>query len=243
MVAGLLVLTCLGALAAANCLMGSRAGASPDPGGRIGAEDPCPVDWDYWLAVNPDIVAWIEIPGTAISQPVVQARVDDPTYYLSHDVRREWNLYGCPYVDAGCDLGIDSWSVVISGHNIDAPPAMFHDLVNFHDPEFLAGHRDVVLYTPHDVRRLRVVGAKIVLGQAKEKVTEFATERDFLTWRNEKLSEFNEPPDENLGQMLTLCSCSYFFNPRDERTLVFARWDNNLVGYCPKTREAAGLGQ
>lgn len=220
--AGLLALACLGVLAAASAWMGSRAEASPDPNDRIDSKSPCPVDWDYWLAVNPDIVAWIEIPGTAISQPVAQAPPDDPEFYLTHDVRREWNLYGCPYVDAECASGVDSPSVVISGHNIDTPPAMFHEIAEFHDPEFLADHREVVLYTPHDTKHLSVIGSKTVPGWTAEKPTRFATARDFQVWRNGKLAEFGRPPEDDFGQMVTLCSCSYFDNPSDERTLVYA---------------------
>ena len=53
------------------------------------------VDWEYWLSVNPDIVAWVSVPGTGIDYPVVQASAVDPTFYLDHDVYRGWNPYRC----------------------------------------------------------------------------------------------------------------------------------------------------
>lgn len=36
-----------------------------------------PVDFDYYQKKNPDIYAWIEIPGTDIDHPVLQNPDDD----------------------------------------------------------------------------------------------------------------------------------------------------------------------
>ena len=54
------------------------------------------VDWEFWLSVNPDIVAWVSVPGTDIDYPVVQASADDPTFYLDHDVYRGWKPTDAP---------------------------------------------------------------------------------------------------------------------------------------------------
>ncbi len=89
--------------------------------GRDGEDDGFPVvDWDYWLSVNPDIVAWVSVPGTEIDYPVVQASADDPTFYLDHDVYHGWNPYGCPYLDAGCaERGIDSPLALMFAHHMN----------------------------------------------------------------------------------------------------------------------------
>ena len=87
--AGTTILVALAVAFAASLMMASKAAnPPPDPYGNAGSEgvDGSTIDWDYWTHVNPDVVAWIEVPGTAISQPVVQASRDDPTYYLTHDV-------------------------------------------------------------------------------------------------------------------------------------------------------------
>lgn len=219
--AALLALT--GVLFCVNAWMASRAAApSPDPDGVTNPEEGCPVDWGYWLEVNPDIVAWIQIPGTEISQPIVQAPTDDPRYYLTHDVYRGWNYYGCPYVDADCQFGIESWGATVFGHNITTPNAMFHDLEYYHDPEFLASHQEVIIYTPSGTERLTVAGSRTVGGWEELKRVSFDSAADFAAWRNETLSAVGAGPAEEFGRMLTLCSCSYFFNPSNERTLVYA---------------------
>ena len=43
------------------------------------------LDWDALHAVNPDIYAWIYIPGTDIDYPILQNAVDD-SYYLNYNM-------------------------------------------------------------------------------------------------------------------------------------------------------------
>lgn len=45
-----------------------------------------PVDFDYYQKKNPDVCAWLEIPGTDIDHPILQ-NPDDDEYYS----RRSWN--------------------------------------------------------------------------------------------------------------------------------------------------------
>lgn len=45
-----------------------------------------PVDFDYYQKKNPDVYAWLEIPGTEIDHPILQ-NPDDDEYYS----RRSWN--------------------------------------------------------------------------------------------------------------------------------------------------------
>lgn len=45
------------------------------------------VDFNKLEEINPDVIAWIEIPGLEISYPVVQGRDND--YYLHHLITGE----------------------------------------------------------------------------------------------------------------------------------------------------------
>ena len=49
-------------------------------------------------AQNPDTVGWIEIPGTGISYPLMQA--DDDAYYLNHTFSNKVNSAGSIFVEA-----------------------------------------------------------------------------------------------------------------------------------------------
>ena len=50
--------------------------------------------------VNPDVVAYLQIPDTAVSYPVM--RSDEPGYYLTRDFDGIRSVYGSIYVDAAC---------------------------------------------------------------------------------------------------------------------------------------------
>lgn len=231
MAIGVAVLAALACAVAVTLLMAARA-ASPAP--RPAGESPpaegvgdreASVDWEYWQTVNPDVAAWVQIPGTEVSQPVVQAPKSDPLRYLTHDVYGEWNLFGCPYIDAGCPQGADSWNVVISGHNISTPPAMFHELERYHDPVFAREHSEVLLHTPQGTRKLSVVGSKTMAGWEALKRVSFSSPDDYRAYREQVMGELdvrvrNAGP---YGRMVMLCTCSYYSNPANERTLVIAQ--------------------
>ena len=125
-------------------------GAHPSPNPTDSAPDDSPpdgfseVDWDYWEGLNPDIVGWIAIPGTAIDLPIVQARADDPHFYLDHDVFGESNYVGCPYVDADCARcgGLLACpNSVVCGHNMGWNDEMFGDLERYAEADFAAESR------------------------------------------------------------------------------------------------------
>ena len=102
------------------------------------------------------------------------------------------------------------------------PPAMFHDLELFHDPAFAASHNEVLLFTPTQTKRLTVVASRTVAGWEKLNCVRFKDADDFIAWRNETLAATGAAPSDDCKQLITLCSCSYFVNPADERTLVYA---------------------
>ena len=168
LLAGILLLALCGAMAAFQAsTAGSAASVVPNPRGQpFGslsaaavsamasnesptAADAEGVDWDYWRVVNPAIVAWVSVDGTAIDYAVVQAPGGDPDYYLSHDIYRSWNPYGCPYVDAACD-GVGGMSAVVFGHNMGGGfVAMFADFARYSDEAFARSHPTIELQTPN----------------------------------------------------------------------------------------------
>ena len=144
---------------------------SADASGSDAASDGVPtVDWDYWLSVNPDIVAWVSVPGTEIDYPVVQASADDPTFYLDHDVYRGWNPYGCPYLDAACaGRGIDSPLALMFAHHMN-DGSMFSAFASYSDAGFAAEHDEILLQTPEGNARLRVVAVDVVDSNVEHKI-------------------------------------------------------------------------
>lgn len=196
----------------------------PDSGNAAGDSEDVSIDWDYWLAVNPDIVAWIRIPGTGIDLPVAKPPDGDPRRYLSCDVYGKWNLCGCPYVDAACEGGTDARNVIIYGHNL-GDDAMFGSLVNYRDPEWAHEHRTIQLITPAGTRKLEFAGCRTVEGSTEEKRASFANSLEFDRYVEETAAacdSWGVAPNALQSRLYTLCTCSYISNPANERTLVYA---------------------
>ena len=70
------------------------------------------IDWD---SLPESVIAWVEVPGTSIDEPVVQASKDAPNDYLYVDALGQ-GAYGTPYID--CDCTLDSRFVMIYGHHM-----------------------------------------------------------------------------------------------------------------------------
>ena len=198
---------------------------SADASGSDAASDGVPtVDWDYWLSVNPDIVAWVSVPGTEIDYPVVQASADDPTFYLDHDVYRGWNPYGCPYVDAACD-GVGGMSAVVFGHNMGGGfVAMFADFARYSDEAFARSHPTIELQTPNGAMELSVSAVDVIDGSENAKRTDFSSADEMRAWYAQRFEECDVriSNDENASQLFTFVTCSYT-TYANERTLVYAQ--------------------
>lgn len=186
------------------------------------AEESSLIDWDYWLAVNPDIIGWIVVPGTIIDYPIVQASKDDPTFYLTHDVYREYNIYGCPYVDAGCD-GLEDLTPIIYGHHM-INGTMFSNFANMTDPVYAEDHNTVYIHTPNNnTNVLEVAGARVINAASEEKVMQLDNKRAMRTYFVEQLAKCpmkRVEITESADQVFTFVTCSYTMF-RNERTLVY----------------------
>ena len=63
------------------------------------------VDWDALREINPDVVAWVYVPGTVINYPVAH-KEGDSEYYLHHNFSLGEGKFGAEY-----------GSIMLSGEN------------------------------------------------------------------------------------------------------------------------------
>ncbi len=190
------------------------------------------VNWEALQQTNQDVIGWLYIEGTAISTPIVKAPGNDPNYYLTHDLYREQNAYGCPYLDCDCAQDFSSPHCVIYGHNMGWDNALFADLQQYTDEHYALQHRRAFILTPHNTIELRICASLVIDGSETIKRTAFSSQEDFEAYRERLLAastmfeQENErdtkPPSPSSNHLFTLCTCSYWFNPANERTLVFA---------------------
>ena len=97
------------------------------------------IDWD---ALPPEVIAWVEVPGTNIDEPIVQATPDAPNAYLYKDALGQ-GAYGTPYID--CDCSLDSPFTMIYGHHM-SDGSVFADFANFIDEAYAREHNRIIIY-------------------------------------------------------------------------------------------------
>ena len=105
-----------------------------------------PVDFKSLKEVNPEIYAWIYIPDTEISYPVVQHDGDND-YYLHRSETGDYYSGGCIYSENYNRKNFSDRMTVLYGHNLRSGK-MFAGLNDFADVEFFDSHRYMYVYLP-----------------------------------------------------------------------------------------------
>jgi len=80
------------------------------------ADDEPAIAWAALREIGPEIIAWIEVPGTRIDYPIVQGRDND--WYLRHTVSGERNPSGAVFVDYRSAPDFSAPHTIIYGHNM-----------------------------------------------------------------------------------------------------------------------------
>lgn len=119
------------------------------------------VDFEQLKAQNPDIYAWITVPGTGIDYPVLQkGDAKDPydNYYLDHQVDLSEGFPGVIYSQPVNRRDFTDSVTVLYGHNLKNG-GMFSDLHDFADKEFFAQNSRVIIYTPEEIFTYEIFAA------------------------------------------------------------------------------------
>lgn len=184
------------------------------------------IDWQHWRAVNPDVIGWVTVPGTAIDHPIVQARPEDDAFYLSHAIDGSPDAMGSAFLDAGCAAGLDSPNCVVYGHNWSGG-RMFADFADFASADFAEGHGTVLLQTPDARRRLQVRCVEVADGACGTNVTAFDGAEELKAWFQARYAasrvKLEDAPvaERAPARVYTFCTC-VDDESLDQRVLVYA---------------------
>lgn len=186
------------------------------------------IDWEALRAVNPDIVAWITIPGTHIDYPVVQTSDND--YYLTHNFNGEWSGYGTPFLDTIYDFNRDpaAQNAVVYAHSSrDGDQVGFEGLDKFEDEAYFKDHPYVYYTTVEDGNTPVQYEIVAVIKEDKDfdyRRPDFADQADFLNYYNNifqaSLYKTNKYIYSN-DEIVTLSTC--VFDVNDARVALIAR--------------------
>ena len=111
------------------------------------------IDFDGLRKVNPDVIAWIDIPGAGISYPVLKG--EDNSYYLTHLASGQFGISGSIFMDYHNRPDFSDQNTIIYGHNMKNG-SMFENLLNYRDRNFFDENREVLIYTPNAIRHYRI---------------------------------------------------------------------------------------
>ncbi len=117
-----------------------------------------PINFSEQMALNDEIYAWINIPGTNVDYPILQSRTDD-LYYLRRGVDGNYLLAGVLFSQSHNKRDFSDPVTLVYGHNMTEDGSMFATLHNFEDPAFFAEHETVYVYTPGHILTYRIVSA------------------------------------------------------------------------------------
>ena len=116
-----------------------------------------PIDFEALQERNPDVYAWITVPGTQIDYPILQ-RENDNTYYLTHTIDHEEKTEGAIFTENYNSTGFGDPNTVIYGHDMKNG-TMFRSLLDYQDREFFEENKEIIIYTPDAIRHYEIFAA------------------------------------------------------------------------------------
>ena len=105
-----------------------------------------PVDFEALRQINPDVYAWVTIPGTAINYPVLH-RAGDNGFYTNHSSDGSYYSGGSIYIEDYNTTDFTDPVTVMYGHNL-RNGTMFAQLNDFADVAVFDQHPQIYVYTP-----------------------------------------------------------------------------------------------
>ena len=175
-------------------------------------EESIHVDWDALRAANPDTVAWIHVPNTVISYPVVQG--EDNEHYLTYDFDGDagWLAnYGAIFMDYKNKPDWSDKSYFIYGHHMN-DGSMFADLVGLEDPKRFDECRTVYLLSPKGNLRLRTFALVHCAPEEELVYTKFKDAKEMQDYIQDKMDRsIVQPPDapsaKSIKKLFAFATC------------------------------------
>lgn len=177
----------------------------------------------------PDVVAWLEVPNTNMSYPIVQT--DNNDYYLDHTYQKEYSARGSIFLDKDVSFDRPSDNFLIYGHR-NKKGAMFEDLLQYEKEDFYKEHKTINFTTLKEDAEYEILAAfrSRVYYKHEKNVFRYyyfvnaeneAAYNDFVAC-SKRDSMYQTGVDANYGdQLLTLSTCAY--HTEDGRFAIVAR--------------------
>ncbi len=117
-----------------------------------------PINFDELSSLNPDLYAWIKIPGTVIDYPVAQSLNGDDNFYLHHNYLGNYEFAGTIYSQRHNTRYFMDRVTVLYGHNM-RNGSMFAGLHDFYDKDFFDEHDTIYIYIDGHILTYKIFAA------------------------------------------------------------------------------------
>lgn len=173
------------------------------------------VDWAGLKAINPEVVGWLEIPGTVVNYPVYQH--SDNEYYLTHNADGSTSIGGQVFMDSeGTAPGMVDPVTIIYGHHL-RNGAMFKQVADM-DKQDLFDQVDTVWYeTETATYELEPLFLYYTTPEdTTVRIFEFGADEDYRAYLQGKLASAvtrrsdAEQIIQQCQHVLTLSTCNYY---------------------------------
>ena len=179
------------------------------------------VDFNSLKGINPDVMAWIYIPGTHVNYPVVQG--SDNEYYLNRLFTGKWNSAGAIFMDYRNEADLADPHTIIYGHQMNNK-TMFNDLRHYADQSFYEEHTVGYLMTPDQTYLLQFFSGYVSSVDTNAWQLNFTEEGSFTSWLEDIQGRSAITTDVQLREedrIVTLSTCSSAFE--NARFVLHAR--------------------
>ena len=167
-----------------------------------------------WESLPPEVIAWVEVPGTSIDEPIAQSSPDAPNAYLYKDVMGQ-GAYGTPYID--CECSLDTPFVMIYGHHMSDGSA-FADFASFIDEAYAREHDKIILYQREgETLHLAPIAVDVVnASRERLRIDQSIPPAERVAGSDLVLEE-----PEGISRIFAFATCSY--QTWNSRTVVFCK--------------------
>ena len=111
---------------------------------------------DALRQVNPDVLGWIEIPGTQLAYPIMDG--DDNEYYLDHTWDKKSSAVGSIFLERLNDSDLRDFNTLIYGHRM-MNGSMFGSLKHFNTNDHYKKYPYVYILDDKGVHRYEIFSA------------------------------------------------------------------------------------
>lgn len=165
------------------------------------------INWAKLREINPDILAWIIIPGTDVNYPIVQTT--DNSTYLRKTFEGNENACGTIFMNTYNRSDFSDLNTVLYGHNM-RNGSMFAVINKYKKEEFYKEHDEVWVLTPFWERKYKIISAHEATDGQETYTIEFGPggyEQHIASQVTRSIYDTGNGYDVNLP-MITLSTCT-----------------------------------